>query len=153
MGKLSELQKRLEKFDPNEILNEVLKDTKKPEELVKERLNEEGKDSKGRKLRTYGAKGFGKGVYTPYTTMLKKQKGQPFDRVTLKDTGAFQKSFEKILLKEAFNIEGNSKKDNGEIEDNVDLTNVLNLSKNELSELVNEIKPDYIEAVRQSIGL
>lgn len=32
-------------------------------------------------------------AYKPYTVFLKKQKGQPYDRVTLRDTGDFYKSF------------------------------------------------------------
>lgn len=35
--------------------------------------------------------------YSPYTIMLKKEKGQPYDRVTLRDTGAFHSSFEMVL--------------------------------------------------------
>lgn len=31
--------------------------------------------------------------YTPFTISLKKKKGQPFDRVTLRDTGDFHESF------------------------------------------------------------
>lgn len=31
--------------------------------------------------------------YTPYTVRIKQEKGQPYDRVTLRDTGDFQKSF------------------------------------------------------------
>lgn len=42
-----------------------------------------GIDSKGNKL----------GEYSPYTKMLKEAKGQPTDRVTLKDTGEFYDSF------------------------------------------------------------
>lgn len=33
------------------------------------------------------------GEYSPYTIMLKKEKGQITDHVTLKDTGAFYRSF------------------------------------------------------------
>lgn len=31
--------------------------------------------------------------YTPFTVSVKRANNQPFDRVTLKDTGAFQRSF------------------------------------------------------------
>lgn len=150
MGKLAELQKRLEKFDPDEVLNDVLKDTDKPETLIKDRLNKKGERSTGEKIKTKRAH---RGVYANTTIFLKIKKGQPYDRVTLKDTGDFQKSFEKKLLKDALQIEGNSDKPDGKIEDNVDLTNVLNLSNNEISELVKEIKPTYIQAVRDIIGV
>jgi len=153
MGSLKNLQKRLEKFDPEKVFTEVLSETEKPEELVKERLNKTGTRSTGEKIKTYSAERYGKGVYMPFTIAMKKSKGQPTNRVTLKDTGAFQKSFEKKLLKDAFQIEGESKKPDGEIEDNIDFTNVLNLSKNEIKELVKEIKPLYIQEVRAVVGL
>jgi len=153
MGSLKNLQKRLEKFDPEKVFTEVLSETEKPEELVKERLNKTGTRSTGEKIKTYSAERYGKGVYMPFTIAMKKSKGQPTNRVTLKDTGAFQKSFEKKLLKDAFQIEGDSKKPDGEIEDNIDFTNVLNLSKNEIKELVKEIKPLYIQEVRAVVGL
>jgi len=153
MGSLKNLQKRLEKFDPEKVFTEVLEETEKPEELVRERLNKTGTRSTGEKIKTYSADRYGKGVYMPFTIAMKKSKGQPTNRVTLKDTGAFQKSFEKKLLKDAFQIEGESKKPDGEIEDNIDFTNVLNLSKNEIKELVKEIKPLYIQEVRAVVGL
>lgn len=38
------------------------------------------------------------GEYSPYTVMIKKEKGQITDHVTLKDTGAFYKSFNTFWL-------------------------------------------------------
>jgi tRNA U34 5-carboxymethylaminomethyl modifying enzyme MnmG/GidA len=153
MASLKSLQERLNKFDPEKTFTEVLKDTEKPEDLIKERLNKTGTRSTGEKIKTYSAEQFGKGVYMPFTIAMKKSKGQPTDRVTLNDTGKFQKSFEKKILKDAFTIEGDSKKPDGEIEDNIDFTNVLNLSKDEIKELVTEIKPLYIQEVRAVVGL
>lgn len=40
-----------------------------------------------------GIKGTGEPItpfYTPFTVLIKQQKGQPFDRVTLRDTGSFR---------------------------------------------------------------
>ena len=46
-------------------------------------------------LYNYGenSKGVSIGSYSPYTINLKKEKGQPYDRVTLKDTGDFYRGF------------------------------------------------------------
>lgn len=150
MSKLENLQKALQKVDYDSILNDVLKDTNTPEELVKKRLNEKGERSTGVKIKTKRAH---RGVYANATIFIKMRKGQPYDRVTLKDTGDFHKSIEKKLLKDAFNLEGDSEKPDGNIEDNVDLTNVLNLSDDELTELVKEIRPDYIQKIRNTIGI
>lgn len=149
MGKIANLVKRLEKFNPDEVLQDVLKDTKLPEQLVKDRLNKTGTRSTGQKIKTKRAK---RGVYANATIFIKMRKGQPYDRVTLKDTGEFQKSFEKKLLKDAFQITGNSDKKDGMIEDNIDFENVLNLSTDENSKLVKEIRPDYVKATRKAVG-
>lgn len=42
--------------------------------------------------------------YTPYTVELKKEKGQPYDRVTLRDTGDFHRSFEVFWLRGGFQL-------------------------------------------------
>jgi exonuclease V gamma subunit len=134
-------------------LKDVLSTTDKPENLIRQRLNARGLRSDGTKIVTKKARKYGKGVYTPYTIFLKKQKGQEYRHVTLKDTGEFQKSFEKKFIKDALNIKANSQKEDGDISETVDLTNVLNLSGNEITELVKEIKPDFIKETRKAIGV
>ncbi len=51
-----------------------------------------GVDSKDTNLGDIG------GEYSPYTVMLKKEKGQITDHVTLKDSGAFYSSFKCVWL-------------------------------------------------------
>lgn len=154
MGKISDLIKRLSAFDPGKVLSNVL-DTAENEqfiaERVRKRLNERGEDSEGRKLYTDRAKR--PAVYSAFTMAMKQMRGQPTDHVTLKDTGSFHKSFELQMLKEAFQITGDSQKPDGDISENVDLTNVLNLSRSEKNEVVDKIKPDYIRATREAVRL
>lgn len=50
---------------------------------TQKQLYEKGEDSKGSLIRP---------AYTPFTVRIKKQKGQPTDRVTWKDTGALYRS-------------------------------------------------------------
>ena len=57
-----------------------------------ERLFDTGKDMKGRSL----------GKYAPKTIEIKQAKGQPFDRVTLRDTQAFQNSITLRITKRGF---------------------------------------------------
>ena len=152
MSKLKQLKERLQKFDPNETLNKILSTAQSEQfiaDLVRKRLNEKGEDSTGKKIKTYGASG--SNAYAARTIVEKQIKGQVYNHVTLRDTGSFQKSFEVELKKEMFNITGDSDKENGQIEDNVDLTNVLNLSDKEKGVLANEIKPKYIQAARNII--
>ena len=59
-------------------------------ELNVEQLYEYGVNSLGIRIDTYQP-------YTPYTVRIKQEKGQPYDRVTLRDTGDFHKSFEVVF--------------------------------------------------------
>lgn len=68
---------------------ETLKIIKKNDHIVidlnvEDQLFERGIDAKGRKL---------KPPYTPFTKRIKKEKGQPTDRVTLRDAGEFHDDF------------------------------------------------------------
>ena len=62
-----------------------------------EQLYECGINSLGIRIDTYQP-------YTPYTVRIKQEKGQPYDRVTLRDTGDFQKSFEVVFEPAGFYI-------------------------------------------------
>jgi hypothetical protein len=69
-------------------------------------LYDKGQDSEGTLLSAIG------GSYSPVTIEIKRAKGQPFDRVTLKDTGDFYKSFRVIPFKGGFEITADPIKDN-----------------------------------------
>jgi hypothetical protein len=79
-----------EVFDPVELLYELFLDPEFTDLIIK--LNTEGEqtsqliygvDSKGKQLDEVG------GEYSPYTVMIKKEKGQITDHVTLKDTRVY----------------------------------------------------------------
>ncbi len=55
-------------------------------EMNVEQLYDYGMNSLGIRIDTYEP-------YSPYTVRIKQEKGQPYDRVTLRDTGDFHKSF------------------------------------------------------------
>lgn len=93
-------------LDVDEIALEIAK-TKEFKTLVI-KLNTEGKptsqlfelgeDSEGRSLESIG------GPYAPFTVQQKILKGQPTDRITLKDTGDFYMTFKIIPFKGGFRI-------------------------------------------------
>ena len=60
-------------------------------------LFELGEDSLGDSL----------GEYSPFTVEKKKDKNQPFDRITLKDTGEFYNSFVVVPYRGGFTIKAN----------------------------------------------
>lgn len=49
-------------------------------------------------------------AYAPYTVLIKDQKGQPTDRVTLKDTGQFYENIFVDVNSETFEIDSNDPK-------------------------------------------
>lgn len=68
-----------------------------------EQLYERGENSLGVSISSYAP-------YAPYTIQLKGYKGQPTDRVTLRDTGAFHKSFVLVIGPTSFYITAKDEK-------------------------------------------
>lgn len=79
------------KVDIHAMIQTILQDSEIQQKIIHlntiNQLFEKGEDSLGRKLDDLG------GGYSPYTIMKKIEKGQPFDRVTLKDTGDYYDSY------------------------------------------------------------
>lgn len=80
---------------------------------TQEQLFKLGIDAQGEKLVSAFAH-FGH-VYSDYTMLLKEQKGQPIDRVTLKDSGDFYESFRVILEGDDIVITANTLKDDNDL--------------------------------------
>ena len=76
--------------DGTYVRRAVQENTDKIVELNVEQLYEYGINSLGISIDTYAP-------YSPYTVRVKNEKGQPTDRVTLRDTGDFHKSFEVVV--------------------------------------------------------
>lgn len=72
-------------------------------QLNKDQLNEKGVNSQGVEIASYMP-------YSPNTVARKARKHQPYDRVTLKDTGKFQAGFQLIVTKGSFRVTSIDKK-------------------------------------------
>ena len=87
--------KNMQKINVNYLLKQLFLDTSFKDFIVQQNRDEQlyllGVDSKGKKLRSEFAR-FGN-VYSNNTILKKKETGQPTDRVTLNETGAFYKTF------------------------------------------------------------
>ena len=70
-------------------------------ELQQERLFERGTDSNGASL----------GNYSDYTVEIKREKGQRYDHITLRDTGEFYESFTVTVLKDGIVLDANPNKE------------------------------------------
>lgn len=114
-----------------------------------------GEDSLGQKLK--GNTIVTDGDYTPFTKEIKREKGQPTDRVTLKDTGEFYMSFRVIPYRGGFEITADGFKQ-GDISTggNVDLLdefgdNILGLNQENLQILINFYREAISEKIKQKL--
>jgi len=92
---LHEMQRRLDKF---EILQEVRLTIEETAETIADFNRKQlfaGKRSTGTDI---------KPEYAAFTILIKDQKGQPTDRVTLKDTGEFYEDIEVDVNSETFEL-------------------------------------------------
>lgn len=106
-------------------------------------LFEKGQDENGALLDNIG------GDYATSTKLYKRQQGQPVDRVTLKDTGEFYRSFTaQVQYNGDIVIEANTVKDGKDLQERWG-RGILGLTKESKEVLQTTIKDDIIRAVRQ----
>lgn len=86
-------------------------------ERITDRLSG-GADVQYNKLQTDTAKHQNSKTYSKRTKQIKKDKGQPVDRVTLQDSGDFYDSIETIVDNKGFEIKADFEKTDGHIADN-----------------------------------
>lgn len=96
-----------------EVVQEVLADNSLVQEILtrneglivalntESQLEEQGVNALGVGIHTYAP-------YAPKTVYLKQKKGQPWDRVTLRDTGKFHQSFRLQFTNDGFVITSGS---------------------------------------------
>lgn len=125
-------------------------------ETIQKRLYNLGESGDGTSLKT--------DMGNPYaftTTEIKKKDGQPTDRVTLKDSGEFYKSFKIILHQSSVNIEADFWKDRDHIGDNFEYqfsnlrefeNAITSLSDIEIEEMLNkQVLPEVINFLNKTL--
>lgn len=152
------LATRLGSIDINKNLDALFSTAKYDKfipDMIRERLWEQGIYSTGQPIKTYSATAGN--VYSAYTIEGtesyegKKAKNQPYDRVTLRDTGDFYRSFT-LQPKSTYAVVAyDENKPDGKVSDNVDLDNVFNLSPGEMTALREEVIPDMITMIKQQL--
>jgi len=119
---------------------------------------QKGEDGTGKKLRTY--KALNRNVYANYTIALKQAKGQDFNNVTLFDSGEFYKSMalnqqtNGTLIKEngEYTLIADFEKEDGNIADNLDVSNVLELQPENKNDAISKIKIDFENEIKKFIA-
>lgn len=135
------------RLNENKVLKQILDSTELQEEIIYlntiDQLYTKGQDKLGRELDSIG------GGYSPYTIQIKQQKGQPYDRVTLKDTGDFYNSFMVLSHDTYIEILANPIKNGKDI--NLEWGGyVIGLNPQNMIKIIDEIKIKYIQIVKQT---
>ena len=79
----SDLKERLRSLPIEDFIKDVVEENKDSIELLNVFQLKDGQDNEGLEINP---------PYTPFTKQIKQMKGQPTDKVTLEDTGAFHAS-------------------------------------------------------------
>ena len=160
MSTLGEISTAIDKIDTHKILIKVLKQSNIQnfiKDMIHDRIYSHGITGTGVKLKTDKAKSGH--VYSTFTETIKESVGDPFNRVTLTDTGRMWDTL-KILIKEhSFITELNLQKGSDNVFDN--FTNqfssekafhdaVTSLSDNEMVMLIEEyIAPNFMKILNE----
>ena len=105
-----------------------------------DQLFQKGIDSEGRRIEP---------GYRPLTIQIKRSKGQPTNRVTLKDTGSFHNSFAIEFQNDGFAIVTDDNKTK-KIERKYG-NKIAGLTDENLQEVIEMLKPDLIENIQKQI--
>lgn len=138
---LKHIAQKAKKLNENKLLKEALSNSSIQADILElnteEQLFDKGIDSAGISL----------GEYAPATIFGtvnfkgKIEKGQPIDRVTLKDTGDFYKSFKFKNGANSFTIKANDEKDGAVLLTKQYGDEILGLTNESMETLIRWLKP------------
>ena len=142
--------KRVSRMKYNTVFDIVF-DTPKVRRMVikmntEDQLFDKGVDSEGVDLENIG------GEYSFITKDLKSRSGQPFDRVTLKDTGSFYNSWRVYVANGVIVISADTIKDGKDLQNRWG-DNILGLTDNSLNALKSYALIKYKEYIFSQWGV
>ena len=139
---LLDIAKKFSKLDRNTIVKKALSNKDLQQLMIYRNTNyqlfEEGIDADGKSL----------GVYSKRTIEIKKEKGQPYNRVTLKDTGQFYASFEFENEDDQFAFSAQTEKDDKDLAE-VYGEKIIGLTDESLFYLRRPILDEVVEVTRK----
>lgn len=92
------------------------------------------------------------GEYSPFTVELKKAKGQPTNRITLKDTGDFYKTFKVEVKDDSFFINANPIKDDNNLFDDFG-SEIVGLTEDNQKKISKTILDNTIKYIRKQLAI
>ncbi len=125
-------------FKSDDLLTAIIVDLNTEDQLFR------GTDATGKTLSSIG------GAYSFRTVEEKRRKGQPFDRVTLKDTGDFYKSFNVDIQPKFIQIVADFFKENQDLRERWG-DNLAGLDDKSREELREELIPRLTEYVTRQM--
>jgi hypothetical protein len=151
---LATLSQKISKLNIDEVIYSIMDNDEVKKVIVglnQEQLYVFGVDFEGKPLKTYRANGGN--AYSNFTIKVKKEKGQPYDHVTLFDTGEFYKTFSTITSKTFSEVKGNTKVTDGDISDNLDISKIFGLTTESKSELIQYLRVPARKAFRKAMNV
>lgn len=142
MKELKDIIKRVKKFEsglPAKTIEIALRNEAEILDLQGEQ-HDAGLTNEGKQIRP---------DYSPFTVRIKRQKGQPTDRVTLYDEGDFRAGFFTAKGKTAFSI--GSRDDKTEKLERKYRSEIFGLTDDSLQEVIDLTKPDILEHAHKAI--
>lgn len=147
MDKVSAWIDELEEYTGRQAADTAVQAAKPLKSLIEE-LNTENQ------LFQQGRSGQGLAIvpaYRPMTVRIKKAKGQPFNRVTLRDTGDFHRSIQAVWRRAGeIEIQAGDSKAN-DLKDKYG-DDILGLNDDSLTRLRDKLRPILIENLRKSLA-
>lgn len=143
MATIGVLRDRIKKFDLEFTSGESIEQTKDQIILQQQAQLFTGTDSDDKSIRP---------PYAARTITIKKRKGQPTDRVTLRDTGAFYKGIF-VEVRETTFVTDSIDEKTGDLLDKYG-KRIFGLGKTRRSEYVQEsLRPVFVKNVKNALGL
>lgn len=150
--RLTSLAESVKKIDADILFNQFAKDENLKENMVQyntiDQLFNLGIDSDGRTLGQYSAST----IEGTKNYLGKKQKGQRFDHITLKDTGAFYDSFKVIPTQDGLLIVADSEKDDTNLRDTFG-NEIIGLTDENFSKTVAEMRLKSILFIKNALNV
>jgi len=131
---------KFEKLDSDRIVSDLIRANNVLVADLQRAQLMAGKDAEGQEITP---------EYRPSTKAIKRRKGQPTDKVTLKDTGKFYKATKAIILSDRFELDSLDIKRN-KLTDKYG-EQIFGLTEENIAILREKIKPSILEIVRQQI--